>query len=182
MSGKTNFVGKTFFFLATAREDERVRALEQAEYAVERGGAGYLYNDGEYVIIAAVYSRETDAKTLAALNADSSYFSSEIPKGEYGSGDLALITYLAGEFFDTVSAAASELDRGNISEAACEHAVGVALGKLEAKAHAADSALLREAALASAEYDIAFGRSVLSYVRFIHVRAVVNILNAIANS
>lgn len=135
--------GKTFYFLCTAESEGRTQALMSAQSAVERGGAGYIYNDGKYKIVAAAYERETDVKSLEEVNPDSYYFSLDLPRAEYASGDRAVIDYLCGEWFDITHTAATELDRGNTTDAAAEHAVQTVANRLLALSLAAENAMLR---------------------------------------
>ncbi|MCM1367747.1 MAG: hypothetical protein NC184_02930 [Roseburia sp.] len=175
-SGTPVFAGKTFYFLAIAQETDRTEALKTSQYAVERGGAGYIYNDGSYHTVAAVYDREADVKTLVSVNSGSHYFALSLAQSAHADGDRAALEYLAGEWFDTVMTAATELDRGNISDSAAEHAVRAALIRLEKAACLADSEYLKTALEAVCEYSIPQGRSVLSYIRYIHVRAVAEVI------
>ncbi|MBD5132066.1 MAG: hypothetical protein HDT28_05710 [Clostridiales bacterium] len=166
------FGGKTYFALAVGNTTTRQEALTFAEYAQERGGAGYIYNDGEYKIIAALYEREVDAKTLVSVNQNSFYFSLSVPSCDCEDGDKAALEYLTGEWFSTVNAAATELDRGNITEAAAELALDTANGKLKTLAHNAQNSRLKSALLAITERALD-GFRVLSGIRYIQVFAIV---------
>lgn len=171
--GASATAGKTYYFLCTAETEDRVQAISSAQNAMERGGAGYIYNDGKYRIIAAVYSRESDVKTLVTVNADSFYFSLGLPHGNYADGDKAVLEYLVGEWFDTVSAASTELDRGNLSESAAEYAAWRACEKLRNLALKANSEKLKNAVTACA-YSQPQSQSVLSYIRYINVQFVLS--------
>ncbi|MDE6294308.1 MAG: hypothetical protein K2L88_06795, partial [Clostridiales bacterium] len=170
--------GKTYYFLCTAETDERLSALASSQNAIERGGAGYVYNDGKYKIIAAVYNKETDVKTLVTVNANSFYFSLSLPSGEHKSGDKAVIEYLTGEWFDTLLTAATELDRANIKEAAAEHAVETACNRLRDLAYKANSEKLKNA-ITVCTYSPPQTQTVLSYIRYIHVQYVVATISAL---
>ena len=171
--------GKTYYFLCTAETEDRTQSLLHAKNAMDRGGAGYIYNDGKYRIIAAVYARESDVKTLVTVNADSFYFSLNIRGGDYASGDKAVIEYLTGEWFSVVSAASTELDRGNITESAAEYAVASACDKLRGLAENAKSYRLKSA-LASCTYDPPQSQTVLSYIRYVNVQYVVSVISALS--
>ncbi len=173
VGGAADFSGKTFYFLTTGKATDRLAAREQAQYAIERGGAGYIYNDGNYRIVAAAYEREADAKTLASVNADADYFAFSLPSAACDGGDKATLEYLAGELFTVCATAATELDRGNITEASAEYAVSSALDKLVALACSASSERIKSAASECAYYEIPQGRSVLSYIRYVQVRMLV---------
>ncbi len=169
---------KTFYFLATGDEYEsRLQALTAAQQTAERGGAGYVYNNGKYKIVAAVYDRESDVKTLVTVNADSYYFSVTFPSRDYSSGDRAVIDCVFGDWFASVYTAATELERGNITESAAEHAVSAACGKLCALAEKASLSLQR--AVYSCEYDTPQTRSVISYIRFITVKTVLSVYETV---
>lgn len=170
--------GKTYYFLCTAETEDRTQSLVSAKSAMDRGGAGYVYNDGKYRIIAAVYAKETDVKTLVTVNADSFYFSLTLHGGNYSSSDKAVIEYLTGEWFDVVSAASTELDRGNITESAAEYAVSSACDKLRGLAENAKSTKLKSAVL-SCEYNTPQSQTVLSYIRYVNVQFVVSVVSAL---
>lgn len=171
--GAPSFKGKTYYMLATAEVTDRAQAVVAAQYAAERGGAGYIYNNGSYHIIAAVYERETDAKTLASVNADSHYFALAVPPSTCGAGDKRALEYLTGEWFNTVTVAATELDRGNITESAAEHALSAALRRLRDHADGAETARLKRALTAVCEYAMPQSVTVLSYLRYVQVYAVI---------
>ena len=166
----------TYYFLCTAETENKTEAIAQAQYAKERGGAGYIYNDGKYRIVAAVYNRESDVKTLITVNPESFYFSLSIPSGGTG-GDKAVFKYLTGEWFDTVFTAATELERGNITEAAAEHAVNVACDKLRSLMLNAENKMLKAAAT-DVKYAAPQSQSVKSYVRYVSVMCVLSVYNA----
>lgn len=172
-------VGKTYYFLCTTETDERLQAIASSQNASERGGAGYIYNDGKYKIIAAVYNKESDVKTLVTVNANSFYFSLDLAGGEYASGDKAVLDYLSGEWFDTLSTVATELDRGNTTEAAAEYAVKAACDNLCDLALSANSEKLKNA-IAACGYSLPNTQTVLSYIRYIHVQYVVSVISALA--
>ncbi|MDE6201528.1 MAG: hypothetical protein K2M47_06610 [Clostridiales bacterium] len=169
---------KTYYFLCTAETEDKTQSLVSAKNTMDRGGAGYVYNDGKYRIIAAVYNRESDVKTLVTINADSFYFSLGLPGGNYASGDKAVLDYLTGEWFDAVSDAATELERGNITESAAEYAVMRAVDKLHGLAENAKSSKLKSAILSYA-YELPQSQTVLSYIRYVHVRYVVGAISAL---
>ncbi|MCH5155375.1 MAG: hypothetical protein J1F69_02105 [Clostridiales bacterium] len=172
-------LGKTYYFLCTSEAEERTQALLYAQDTKERGGGGYLYNDGKYKIIAAVYNSESDVKTLVTVNPNSFYFSLSIPSGNYSGGDKAVLKYLSGEWFNTLSTASTELDRGNITEAAAEYAATRACKKLRDLALSASSEKLKSAVI-SCEYSPLSTQTVLSYIRYIHVQFVISVLSALA--
>lgn len=170
--------GKTYYFLCTAETENRSQALTMSHSTAERGGGGYIYNDGKYRIVAAVYSKESDVKTLVTVNTDSFYFSLGLGSGEYSSEDTALLNYLNGEWFDTLSTAATELDRGNITESAAEFAARRACDSLRELALNARSEKLKNAVCACI-YDPEQSQSVLSYIRYIHVKMLISALCAL---
>lgn len=171
--------GKTYYFLCTAETEDKTQCLVSAKSAMDRGGAGYVYNDGKYKIIASVYAKEADVKTLVTVNADSFYFSLSLRGGDYASGDKAVIEYLTGEWFSVVSAASTELDRGNITESAAEYAVSSACDKLRGLAEHAKSSKLKSAVL-SCTYAPPQSQTVLSYIRYVNVQFVVSVFSALA--
>lgn len=174
VGGSPSFDGKTFYFLATAKTDERVQALTAAQAASDRGGAGYIYNDGDYRIVAAVYDRESDVKTLVSVNADSHYFALEYPKLDCTDGERRVLEYLTGEWFSSVFAVVTELDRGNISDAAAEYTVFDCCRRLEKLARECADGALKSALLSSVDASAQGSRTTLSFLRLIHVRAILS--------
>lgn len=180
VDGTPVYVGKTFYFLAIAQETDRTEALKTAQYAMERGGAGYIYNDGSYRTVAAVYDREADVKTLVSVNSGSHYFELSLAQSAYADGERAALEYLTGDWFTTVFTTVTELDRGNISDSAAEYAVRTALLKLRKCACDVENEYLRTIFETVCEYSIPQGRSVLSYIRYIHVRAIAEVASVLA--
>lgn len=168
---------KTYYFLAVGEEQTRVQAQENAQYAKEHGGAGYIYNDGKYHIVAAVYERETDVKTLVSVNADSHYFALDFSVAAYGDGDKRVLDYLTGEWFNTVFTAVTELDKGNIAESAAEHAVASAFDRLKKLAQDAETKAVN-VVLSSFVFDPPQTQSVLSYLRYVNVFVVAKLHTA----
>ena len=177
--GAVGFKGKTYYMLATAEVTDRTEALIAAQTAAERGGAGYIYNNGSYHIVAAAYEREADAKTLVSVNANSHYFALALPAAECGAGDRRALEYLTGEWFTTVDTAATELDRGNISDAAAERAVFDACMELSDRTYGADTKKLQRALASATEYSSPQSRSVLSYIRYVQTNVIVSAHNAL---
>lgn len=179
-SSAVNFGGKTYYFLATAESTDRTYALTAAQAAAERGGAGYIFNNGNYHIVAAVYEREADVKTLVSVNDNSHYLSLSIPAGVFQKGDKRVLDYLIGEWFQTVYTAATELDRGNITDSAAEHAVNGACKKLAELASGAETDALKNAVKSSCSFQIQGLRTVLSYVRYINASVIISVCEALA--
>lgn len=175
-SSKPSFGGKSFYFLAVGKATESDAAGIMAKDASERGGAGYVLNDGSYNIIAAAYEREADAKALSELNENAHYLSVSIPKTECDDGDRAALEALCGVWFPKVYAAATEFDRGNVTEAAADYAAKKAFDELRYAASGADGAL-KDVLLSSCDYSSSDkgGRSTLSYIRYMTVRTIVNV-------
>ncbi len=173
-ASSTSFGGKTFYFLATAETEKRQVALEYAQDAANRGGAGAIYNDGKYKIIAAAYATEAEANSLVALNEGAFCVSVSIDGAEKAN-DAKALECLCSDWFPKVYAASADLDRGAATEAAAERAVRDAFLELRACAVNADSELLREAIVSSCDYDIgeSGARSVLSYIRYVTVRTII---------
>lgn len=173
-SGKPGFGGKTFYFLAVGKYSARDDALLSVRDTVLRGGAGYVYNDGEYNIIAAVYDRESDAKALVSVNAGSFCVEFAVPRVDIDvAADNSALEYLVTEWFADLQSAADELQRGTITEAQAEHAATTACSELCARAQAVTLSALKSALVASCEYSCPQSVSVLSYIRYVHVRAIV---------
>ena len=177
--GSQTFGGQTFYFLATEKFDDRTKALLGAQSAVDRGGAGYIYNDGSYHIVAAVYDKESDAKALTAVNENSYYFSLTVHKTDMTESETKLIAFITGEWFTAVSAAASELSRGNITESQAECAVlSVCLKAISLAENV--SPMLSNAVTAACDYSCPLSISVLAYIRYVQVDTVVSVVRALS--
>lgn len=167
------FGGRTFYFLSTGSYSVRDTALVAARDTSARGGAGYLYNDGEYRIIAAVYSSEADARALASVNDGATYFGIEIAlPADADEGSIAAAKYLTGEWFDAVGRTADELQRGNMTQAQAEYAVQSACARLAEISQAAELSAFRAALVAACEYSCPTDMTPLAYIRRVHVRAI----------
>lgn len=175
------FAGKTFFLLSIGESDDFQTAAAYAKDAAGRGGAGYVYNDGSYHAVAAVYARESDAKALAAANENSYYFKLAFPSVSCGDNDRAVLECLCGEWFTSVYDACASLDRGLTSEAEADFAVRKAFSKLRRLGAVAESAVVADAISRACEYDLLdnMSRSVLSYLRFVTVRAIAEVHTAL---
>ncbi len=171
------FGGKTYYFLYTAECTEKLQAETNAAYTAERGGAGFIYNDGTYKIVAAVYERESDVKTLVTVNPDSGYFALSLPKT---SGDRSKIAdHICGEWYATMYLTSTELDRGNITEAAAERAVSAACDSLARVVYDSGSDRVKRIVLPACEQGFSSNKSVLSNVRYITARVIVAALSAL---
>ena len=179
VTSSPKYDGKTFYMLATAATDDRDEALLLATDAKSRGGAGFIYNDGSYRIIAAAYERESDAKTLVSVNANSYYFPLSVPTADLSDNDISLLDYLTGEWFATAHTAANERDRGNITDAAAEYAVAKACAELSRRASDGSSLLAQEIARA-AEFSVPQNYTVLGYIRYIQISVIVAAHNALS--
>lgn len=178
VTSSPKFEGKTFYMLATAQTDDRDQAILLASDASTRGGAGYVYNDGSYRIVAAVYEREADAKTLVSVNADSHYFALSVPAADVSENDIALLEYITGEWFTVVYTAATELDRGNTTDAAAEYAVANACAQLRRKAANA-SDFLADGVRQAAQFSVPQNSAVLAYIRYVQVSVIIAAHNAL---
>lgn len=178
VSSTPKFGGKTFYMLATAQTDDRAQALLFASDARARGGAGFVYNDGSYRVVAAAYEREADAKTLVSVNADSHYFALSVPAADASENDVAFLEYLTGEWFTVVYTAATELDRGNTTDAAAEYAAASACAQLRRKAMNA-SDFLADGVCQAAEFSVPQNNTVLAYIRYVQVSVIVAAHNAL---
>ncbi len=178
-----SFKGKTFYFLSLGEFDGYVEASEAARATAARGGAGYVYNDGKYRIIAAAYEREADAAALASVNDNAEYFAVEIPAANLSDADGAAMTALVGDYFTSVFTAATELDRGNATEAAAESAAISARRKLLRTVCDGDVSGGVSAAIEfAADFSVLTERptrSTLSCLRYISVRGVVAAADAL---
>lgn len=166
----THAVEKTFYFLYTSECTDRTQAVASAASTSERGGAGYIHNDGTYKTVAAVYARESDVKTLVTVNPESAYFSLSL--GKLSAAERKTAEYICGEWFDTMYLAATELDRGNVTESAAERAVAVACSKLARLV--VQSSVRMELALPNSKYEFTDRRTVLSNIRYITADVIIS--------
>ena len=178
-----SFSGKTFYFLTVGEYEAYAEAELAAKDAMLRGSAGYIYNDGKYKIVAAVYERESDAAALASINDNAKYFAVALPSSKLSSGDGSALKALVGDWFSSVYTAATELDRGNASESAAERAVVSACRKLSAFVGACESGEVKRAIETAAGFsDIAEERpqrSTLSCIRYLSVKGILTAAEAL---
>ena len=168
------------YYLVTGETNEYTTALLMVQECASRGGAGYLFNDGTYHAVAAVYGKESDVRDLAAVNDGARYFSLGFSGAALGKFDSSALSYALGEFNDTLFTAATELDRKSMSDAAADNAVAAACRKLKALSMSVENAPLARAFDIASEYDPnADNRTLLTYIRFVHVRATIEIYYAL---
>ena len=178
-AGKSGFGGKTFYLLAVGKHTARDGALLSVQDTVGRGGAGYIYNDGEYNVIAAVYDREADAKAISSINSGSYCIELSVPRLDSdGASENAALEFLTGEWFTSMQSAADGLQRGNITEAQAEKTAADLCSRLFLYADSVTLAPLKAAMLAASEYSCPQSTSVLSYIHYVHVRAIVLVSDA----
>ncbi len=172
-SAQAAFGGKTFYLLATSRTDVRADALSAAQNTSARGGAGYVYNNGKYNVIAAAYKSKSDAQALVDVNDGSFLVELSVPSSNISGGDLKAARYIVGEWFDAMYAAASDLERALITEAQADRAAQVACAKLFSLAGGVKNPALCRAIEKSADYSVPSAVALKSYIRYIAIRAVV---------
>lgn len=172
---------KKFYILTTYVGSFRDDALLAAHDTSARGGAGYVYNDGEYKVVAAVYDSEADARALASVNDNAQYFEISIALPEStDDGTVGAVEYLAGEWFDSVRRAADDLQRGSITEAQAEYAARSVCAVLSQKSELAQNSAVRRALDAACEYDCPQSVTPLAYIRYIQVRAIVSVCDGLS--
>lgn len=170
-----------FYLMATAKSDNYLTALENAQYAAERGGAGALFNDGEnFHAVATVTCDRATATALASVNENSYIITLSVPVPESGDGDTELFNSII-EFFNAVTSAAENLDRGSISQSAAMHSHDTALAKVISKRSNAmyyPLAHVAEDIADSAKIGVG-ARSMPSYLRYIASGGVIALYNAL---
>lgn len=69
--GKSSFTvkGRTFYGVRLYISESESEAAGKSDAVKKAGGSGYVYNDGVYSVMAAVYPTENEAKTVAERNA-----------------------------------------------------------------------------------------------------------------
>lgn len=122
--------GTKIFALCMGEFDGRPEAELCAKDTGERGGAGYVYNDGKYRVIAALYLSEQDAAAVAKVNEGASYFAIEFPLIDCDGEQSKALDYFFGEWFSALSNSAAQLEKGEITQANAEFAARSACKKL----------------------------------------------------
>ncbi len=179
-SRSPEFDGKTFYCLVTAESDDFGAAYEAAEGTAAQNGAGYIYNDGKFRVIAAVYATEAEASAVVSVNAGSSYIAVAVPHCALEAEDADVLEYITGDWFREVAGAANDLDRGVITSAAADHRASAACKRLLNMSDGLHSAPLRRAVIKAGEYELHNDRSVVSYLRYIAVRAILKVCDALS--
>lgn len=179
-SGQVKNCDAAFYFLCTFEDGDRTVAYDNALSAAARGGAGYLYNDGSYKVVAAVYRREEDANALAAVNDGATCVKCAFKYTADGKDKKAL-EYVTGEWFDTMYNAATGLERGSLTDAEADRQASAACMKLLRYADSVKNAQLARALTTAGEYSVPTGRTLKSYLRYVAVRAVVLVEGACTN-
>jgi len=125
VAGKTYRVkAETRYFLVTGTYDSIADANLAAAIVKERGGAGYIFNDGKFRIVAAVYKDKKTAETVAVKQkSETEIYPITIKETTLGS-DKAIAKSLAAalnvydEIFRDLTAVTEEYEKGNSTEGA----------------------------------------------------------------
>lgn len=115
-----------YYFVSVGTYTELSSVESASASLVVRGGAGYVINDGEFSLIAGVYSSESDA-SIVASNISSEYENVAVEKhtinmfrlvlaGEDDKAGIVMLYKYPYEIFDIVHRLSESLDRGEITE------------------------------------------------------------------
>lgn len=162
-----------FYLLCTFESDDRQAAYDNALVTAARGGAGYVYNDGKYRVVAAVYRKKEDAEALSEVNDGSFCVKLEIRFSAKNKAQKNAVAYLAGEWFDDISRASTGLERGSITDAQAERSAIAACNKLLRYADEIKSGAVYRTLVEAGEYSVPTSRELKSYLRYVAARAVV---------
>ena len=127
--GGVTVKGRTFYAVYTSETAVESEAQSAAAAIKAAGGSGYVYNDGTYKIIAAVYpdaaSADAVAERLSAEGTKAARLELEVPRLRLDVADEAARTRLAaavyytyGELYDSLYEISLGLDEHRLSESA----------------------------------------------------------------
>ena len=112
---------KEWYFVSVLTAADSGQANVKALDIRSRGGAGYIYNDGDFSVIASVYPTEREAKAVAAKQPDPAtiikiaFSETEFPPGEYDAAVKAALA-LPADVVAILTGAAYDFEKGNLSE------------------------------------------------------------------
>lgn len=126
---------KSYYFLQIYSETDGVKATADATLLKQKGGAGHIYNDGVFRIMAGVYDNYDDAFSVYSRYAesytDSMVYELKVPRLDLGkfmesdlcSAVLPIFKLTETEVFSSLQSLDYSLDKGEISQAAVLSAV-----------------------------------------------------------
>lgn len=142
LSKTTEAAGRTYrvkaetrYFLVTGSYDVTGDARLAAAVVKEKGGAGYLINDGKFRVIAAVYRDKKSAESVAAKQkSDNEVYPVTIKETSLGeNAEIAKRLSVALNVYDSVfidvNSVTEEYERGNSTDGALTLAVTNAAGR-----------------------------------------------------
>lgn len=112
---------KEWYFVSVLTAADSGQANVKALDIRSRGGAGYIYNDGDFSVIASVYPTEREAKAVAVKQPDPAtiikiaFSETEFPPGEYDAAVKAALA-LPADVVAMLTGAAYDFEKGNLSE------------------------------------------------------------------
>lgn len=123
-----NLDGFTAYTMQMGAFSEEKNAKASAQEIMTRGGAGYVFNDGSYRVLASAYTSEQDANTVkdqlkSQSNIDASVYTITVPKVDltitsddknYDTLNAAFTSYLAAK--DKVGELSLKLDKGEMNK------------------------------------------------------------------
>lgn len=121
--------GRTFYAVYTSETSVESEAQSAAAVMKAAGGSGYIYNDGTYKIVAAVYpdasSADTVAERLTGEGMQAARLELEVPRMRLDFPDETVrarlgeaVYYTYGELYDLLYDMSVELDEQRLSESA----------------------------------------------------------------
>ncbi|MDR2201196.1 MAG: hypothetical protein LBP26_00295 [Clostridiales bacterium] len=127
-AGYFKTAAREFYYVSVFRGGESGAARTAAEQNGRLGGAGYIINDGEFKVAAAVYAKKADAETVAARLLEAGYSASVLPlyapgrkhadtKNGQTNAKIKAYYSVIDEMFSRLDAAAAALERGESTEA-----------------------------------------------------------------
>ena len=79
-NGKTHLKSKTWHYVTVRFSTEHLESELASENVKEKGGGGFILNDGTFVITATVFENESDAKSVASKIENGKVYSLTVPQ------------------------------------------------------------------------------------------------------
>lgn len=119
INDKDSIPAMHFYAYKISESTDFAVAYTAAEALSVKGGGGYIYNDGVFNVLVAVYPTEQEALSVVSQNTGGEVLSLNIPQVNISdSSARECIKYLIGDYFDGVYKTAIALESGSATQSA----------------------------------------------------------------
>ena len=117
-SDKVRIFTRSWYFVETYAESDYEKVVLESENAKERGGGGFVINDGNFIVTIALFSVKQNAQTVAQKNDGAKVYEVVISGGVIERNEpLISALNLHGEIYDNLHSSLVDFENGKSSEA-----------------------------------------------------------------